>query len=84
MAKATEFDLILMDIQLPGVNGLGAMKRIRENGSKSPCLLLTATTNFEKPSYCDEIHVHYVVFKPFLPDDLFDKMTAAISAHIDQ
>lgn len=81
MAKATEFDLILMDIQLPGVNGLGAMKRIRENGSNSPCLLLTATTNFEKPSYYDEIKVHDVVFKPFLPDDLFDKMIAAISAH---
>ncbi len=42
-----EFDIILMDIQMPEMNGLEAMQRIRkkeENGKRTPIVALTAYT----------------------------------------
>jgi len=37
-----EFDLVILDILLPGMNGVDVMKEIRGAGSKVPVLMLTA------------------------------------------
>ena len=42
MAAATEYDAIVLDIMLPGINGLEVCSRLRESGVWSPILLLTA------------------------------------------
>ncbi|HET7747251.1 MAG TPA: response regulator transcription factor [Vicinamibacteria bacterium] len=36
------FDLVLLDIMLPGVDGLGVVNRMREAGNYTPVLMLTA------------------------------------------
>ena len=47
-AKALEalaeryFDLLVLDVMLPGINGLDVTRRIRAAGSEVPALLLTA------------------------------------------
>lgn len=66
-----------MDLQLPGVDGLEALKIIRQKGVKSPALLLTATTNFVKPKNYSSLEIKGIVFKPFLPSDLYEKMVTA-------
>jgi CheY-like chemotaxis protein len=35
-------DLVFMDIQLPGINGIEAMRRLREKGVRGPFVALTA------------------------------------------
>jgi PAS domain S-box-containing protein len=50
-AKARPFDLILMDIQMPVVDGLSATKRIREAGIETPIVAISAgamTTDVEQ------------------------------------
>jgi heavy metal response regulator len=41
-AHATAFDAIVLDIMLPGRDGLSVLRQLRESGNKTPVLLLSA------------------------------------------
>lgn len=41
-ASATNFDVIVLDIMLPGRDGLSVLSQLRQNGIRTPVLLLTA------------------------------------------
>lgn len=42
MAAATEYDAIVLDVMLPGINGFTVCRRLRESGTWTPVLMLTA------------------------------------------
>ena len=42
MAGSTDYDAIVLDVMLPGVNGFDVCRRLRESGTWSPVLMLTA------------------------------------------
>jgi DNA-binding response OmpR family regulator len=42
MARASSFELILLDIMLPGMDGFSVAKRLRSDGVATPILMLTA------------------------------------------
>jgi DNA-binding response OmpR family regulator len=42
MAQASEFELILLDIMLPGIDGFQIAQRLRRQGNRVPILMLTA------------------------------------------
>jgi signal transduction histidine kinase/CheY-like chemotaxis protein len=65
------FDLILMDINMPLMNGFEATKRIRLLGVKTPIVALTA---FDKDEITDEAlssGMNDIIVKPFEPVKLF-------------
>ena len=41
-AKATPFDGLILDIMLPGRDGLSVLRQLRESGNRTPVLLLSA------------------------------------------
>jgi len=41
-ALATAYDMVVLDVLLPGMDGLTLLKRLRDHGGKVPVLLLTA------------------------------------------
>ncbi|MCK5552536.1 MAG: response regulator, partial [Deltaproteobacteria bacterium] len=41
LAQINEYDLIILDIMLPKLDGMEVLRRIRGNGSSVPILLLT-------------------------------------------
>ncbi len=47
LAESNRFDLILMDIMLPKLDGIGAIKQLREKGVVAPVLCLTAKDTVE-------------------------------------
>lgn len=42
MAESNEFDLIVLDIMLPGIDGFTIARRLRDGGIRTPILMLTA------------------------------------------
>ncbi len=42
MARASEFDVIVLDVMLPGIDGLAIARRLRDAHNQTPVLMLTA------------------------------------------
>ncbi|MGD1018315.1 MAG: response regulator transcription factor [Verrucomicrobiia bacterium] len=42
LAEAVDYDLIILDLMLPGLNGTELLRRLRRKGSTAPVLVLTA------------------------------------------
>jgi two-component system OmpR family response regulator len=42
MAQATAYDVIVLDVMLPGIDGFATCRRLREDDVRSPILMLTA------------------------------------------
>ena len=74
------FDLILMDIQMPGIDGLEAARRIRALGGETaatPIVALTANVlAHQRQSYIDA-GMDGVVGKPISPTDLIGEIAEA-------
>ncbi|HPS54260.1 MAG TPA: response regulator transcription factor [Sedimentisphaerales bacterium] len=47
MAKTNPYDLIILDLMLPGMDGLELLRRIRKTGSSTAVLILTALDSTE-------------------------------------
>jgi two-component system OmpR family response regulator len=47
MAAATDYDAVVLDIMLPGIDGFRTLQRLREQGHWTPVLLLTALGSVE-------------------------------------
>jgi heavy metal response regulator len=47
MAEANEYDLVILDIMLPKVDGLEVLKQVRDKGATLPVLMLTAKDSIE-------------------------------------
>ena len=74
LAERYPYDLILMDVQMPRLDGLEATRRIRRmaNGAKVPILALTANAFVEDKARCREVGMDDFIAKPVNPEDLFE------------
>ncbi len=69
-ARQESFDLILMDIQMPGLNGLEATKKLREEGITTPIVALTAYAMPEDRDKCMAAGCDDYISKPIDQDEL--------------
>ena len=82
------YDLILMDIQMPQLNGIEATKRIRilesgDPGSRTPILALTANTLVEDRYACFEAGMDGFLIKPLDREKLAEALAGLVaSRHI--
>ncbi|MBN1456938.1 MAG: response regulator [Sedimentisphaerales bacterium] len=67
-----EFDLILMDIQMPVMTGYQATKLIRKNGYMIPIVALTANAMKEDQAKCMEAGCNDYLSKPINRDKLYE------------
>lgn len=83
MVQLKDYDLVLMDIQMPEMDGYQATRAIRSmNNEKSKMRIMAMTANAtpEEISKCFESGVNDYISKPFVPDELFQKMEEQVAA----
>ena len=78
-SAGTPYDLVLMDIQMPGLDGIEATKRIRVHeaagaGRRTPILALTANTLVEDRYACFEAGMDGFLVKPLDRDKLAEAL----------
>jgi len=79
MVKNTEYNVVLMDIHMPGISGLEATKRIRVFNKELTIFALTAVTLEDKMHEFDEAGFDDIISKPFRQETFEKKLYIALS-----
>jgi CheY-like chemotaxis protein len=75
--KSSHFDIILMDVQMPVMNGYEATKAIRALGGKkanTPIIAMTANVFKEEVEACQQAGMNDFIGKPFDTNELLQKI----------
>lgn len=77
MAKEQDFDIIIMDVMMPRLDGFSACKEIRKF-KNTPILMLSARTEEYDKLFGFEMGVDDYVVKPFSPKEVLARINAII------
>ncbi len=83
VTKVSENDdigLVLMDWNMPTMNGLDAVKKIRADGSKVPIVMCTTEAEKEKVIEAIKTGANDYLVKPFNPKDIQTKLGKFLTA----
>ena len=78
MAKERQYDLIILDIMLPKMDGYEVCKQLRQVGMKAPILMLTAKSQEIDKVLGLELGADDYVTKPFSPRELLARVKALL------
>ena len=78
----TKIDLVLMDIQMPKMNGLQATRRIKEKFPNLPVIVQTAFAMEEERLKCRHAGCDDIISKPINPDHLLEKIAQFIPSKV--
>jgi len=75
------YDVLVLDIGLPGIDGLETLRRVREQGSTVPVLMLTAHDAIEDRVRGLECGADDYLVKPFALSELLARLRALVRRH---
>jgi two-component system response regulator HydG len=71
LAEGTaDWDVVVLDVGLPGVSGIDVLHRFREVGSLSSVIMLTGDNSAQTATTCMRAGAFYYLTKPFRPYEL--------------
>ncbi len=70
------YDAAILDVMLPGKNGFEILKEGRQNGIKTPTLMLTARSDIEDKVYGLDLGAEDYLTKPFYVEELLARVRA--------
>ncbi len=78
MAKNSTYDLVILDLMLPGLPGIEALKRMRQARLKMPVLILTARSQVDQKVTGLDAGADDYLTKPFAIDELLARVRALL------
>lgn len=82
-ALSGKYDLILLDVMLPALNGLEVLRRLRKESSVPVIMLTARDAVMDKVSGLDAGADDYIT-KPFAIEELLARVRVALKKHTDQ
>ena len=74
LVQENEFDVVLMDIHMPGISGIEATQEIRKFNKQLPIIALTAVTIDENLDDFYRAGFNEIIPKPFKTEEFFEKI----------
>jgi DNA-binding response OmpR family regulator len=78
LADSGAFDLVLLDVMLPGMDGFDVCRELRRRGCRTPVIVLTARTHDAEKVLGLELGADDYVTKPFNPRELRARIKAVL------
>lgn len=75
----TEIDVILLDLNIPKINGLQILEKMKENNINSEVIVISGETNFIVEIISRKLSVKKILVKPFEFDELIKSLNTIIS-----
>ena len=78
LAQMKEYDLIILDVMLPGISGWEVVKRLRAGGGKTPILMLTARDSVQDRVMGLQLGADDYLVKPFAFSELVARIQSLL------
>lgn len=70
LGTATDFDLALIDVKMPDVDGIEVLRRIKAEHPNTVCLMATGYASYETAVESTKLGAYSYIPKPFTPEEL--------------
>jgi two-component system chemotaxis response regulator CheY len=77
--QASAFDLVLLDWNMPVLDGLSFVKRVRNDGMQAPIIMVTAVTDENLVYEACAAGVSDYIEKPLRPSELYERIKDHLS-----
>jgi len=77
-ARSGSFDVVLLDVMLPGKDGFEVCRELRRSGTRTPIILLTAKTQATEKIVGLDVGADEYVTRPFSPRELRARIGAIL------
>jgi two-component system, OmpR family, response regulator len=84
LALDNEYDVIVLDIMVPGKDGLSILKQLRRQGKNTPVILLTARNELDDRLEGLNLGADDYIAKPFFVEELIARIYAVIRRTIGE
>lgn len=84
LAQVNNYDIILLDVMLPGSDGLDVCKKLREKNILTPIIILTARNRLEDKIEGLNIGANDYLTKPFSFEELLARIRVQLRSQSDQ
>jgi DNA-binding NtrC family response regulator len=79
--KQSPFDLVLLDLQMPGLNGIEVLRRLRDTGNVVPVVIITAHGSISDAVQAMKLGAVDFLTKPVMPEALRKVVAEALARH---
>ena len=80
--KENKFDVVLLDVRMPGIDGMEVLKFISQHSPTTKVIMLTALDDIKTALDAKRFGAHDYVSKPYILEDLLIKIQQAVNPTI--